>query len=137
MGNKAAGSRGSIMFRRVIMAVSSLAAGWALLGQVAGAEVYPPVPPGVTTTTIVTTTTAAPKQVAPTTVAKKIVTPKAPAVVVVVRGAPVQPRRALAITGTDTALPLAALATASVGFGVTLVCLSRLGRSRHRRRRVA
>lgn len=131
MGNKAAGSRGSIMFRRVIMAVSSLAAGWALLGQVAGAEVYPPVPPGVTTTT------AAPKQVAPTTVAKKIVTPKAPAVVVVVRGAPVQPRRALVFTGTDTALPLAALATASVGFGVTLVCLSRLGRSRHRRRRVA
>jgi hypothetical protein len=127
------------MLRRVIMAVAFVAAGWALAGQPAVAD-YPPVPPEAPTT-IVTPTTAAPKRVPPTTVPKKIVTPKAPRVVVVVRGAPVPPRRALVFTGTDTAIPLTALATASVGLGITLVCLSRLGwpprRHHHRRRRLA
>ena len=121
----------------MIMAVGSLAAAWALLGPPAAAD-YPPVPPEGTTTVKPTTTvpkvttTVAAKKVTPTTVVK--IVPKVPRVVVVVRGAP-QPRRALVLTGTDTAIPLTALATASVGLGVILVCVSRLGYTKRRHRR--
>ena len=111
------------MLRRVVIALVSVAVAWVLLGPSAGAD-YPPVPPAVTKTVA----PAAPQQV----VSK-------PRVVVVVRGAPVTPTRALVRTGTASTIPLTALATASVGLGVTLVCLARLrlphrGPRRHRRR---
>ncbi len=138
------------MLRRVIIVMASMAGAWAVFGQSAGAD-YPPVPPTVTTTIAptttvapTTTTTKPPKLVSPTTVAatvpKKVaptivkVVPR-PEVVVVVREVPVRPRRALVFTGTDSAIPLTALATASVGLGVTLVCLTRLRWPGRRRRR--
>lgn len=136
------------MLRRVMSAAAAVAGAWALFGQAAGAD-YPPVPPKVTTTTVAPTTTTKPPKVVtpttvpravPTTVLKKVV-PK-PEVVVVVREVPVRPRRALVFTGTNSAVPLTALATASVGLGIILVCLSRLGwggkrRRHHHRRRFA
>ena len=108
------------MLRRVIIALASVAGGWVLLGQPAGAD-YPPVPPAVTTTIV-----------APAALPEVVSQPR---VVVVVRGAPVAPPRALVRTGTSSTSPLAALATASVGLGVTLVCLTRLRGPGHRRHR--
>ncbi len=98
------------MVRRMTMAVVVVAAAaWFVMGEPAVAQ-YPPVP----------------EQPNPTVQ----VSPRPP-VVVVVRGAPSPPGR-LVQTGTSSAIPLTVLATASVGLGVTLVCL---GRSRRRSRR--
>lgn len=118
------------MLRRVIIAVGSVVGVLALVGQPAGAD-YPPVPIPKAVPKVV------PKAPRPTVTPKKVV--RKPVVVVVVRGAPVPKAQRLVRTGTSSTLPLTALATASVGLGVTLVCLARLrlpgnARRRHHRR---
>ncbi|HEX2274989.1 MAG TPA: hypothetical protein VHG90_14045 [Acidimicrobiales bacterium] len=113
------------MLRRVIIAVGSVVGVLALVGQPAGAD-YPPVPIPKVVPKVV------PKAPTPTVAPKKVV--RKP-VVVVVRGAPVPKAQRLVRTGTSSTLPLTALATASVGLGVTLVCLARLRLPGHARRR--
>ncbi len=92
------------MVRRVVVGMACVLVGGLLLCAPAGA-IYPPVPPV--------------KPAKPV-----VVTPKVQPTVIVVR-VPVQRRRALVRTGSSSAVPLAALAAGSVGFGTVLVFLGR------------
>lgn len=88
--------------RRVIVAVILCLLAWAMLGTVAGAGTYPPVP-------------AEPQ----------VGVPQAPAKVVVVKGVPAGPRAPLSRTGTSSTIPLLALGLGSVVVGLTLVGITR------------